>query len=375
MTETRVLHLITRFLDGGAEKTTLNTLEALADADREYDLRLGVGASHDTDRLASVCESGIETVVFDSIRHYNPVAACVAVVSVARYLSADDIDLVHTHSTEAGIIGRFAARLADVPIVVHEIHGDPITADRNALLNASIRRLEQVAAKTTTTLVVKSENIKQTYLDRGIGTPDQYRTIYHGVDLTAFREAEPERSDADPILLYAGRLSRGKGLFDLLNAADRLREEHSFKLLVAGSGPLADELSDRIGRNGLSDTVELLGYRDDIPALMASADVFVLPSYREGTPRVVTEALAAGTPVVATDIAGIPEQVEDGRTGRLVKPGATEELTSVLSRLVADAETRAEMGKHASESVDKFSLEQSQEAFRDLYEELLDDKS
>lgn len=371
MSDPRVLHLITRFLGGGAETTTVNTLEALQSSPREYDLRLGVGASHDPDRLAALEETGIDTVVFKSIRHYNPLAAVVAVASVARYLQGEEIDVLHTHSTEAGIIGRFASRLADVPVVIHEIHGDPITSDRNGLLNAAIHRLERAATTEQTTLIVKSNNIKRTYLERGIGTPTQYVTIYHGVDLERFRTAIPIGDHDVPVLLFVGRLSEGKGLLDLLAAAERLEDEIAFRLLLVGDGPMADELESQIESRDLGHVVELLGYREDVPALMASAEVLALPSYREGTPRVITEALAAGTPVVSTTIAGIPEQVSDGETGFLVEPGDVEALTDRIQTLLVDAETREAMGEQAETSVSKFAQGRARDAYRELYEALL----
>lgn len=374
MTAPRVLHLITRFLRGGAEKTTTNTLEALTDAEQEYDLRLGVGASYDPERLAAVDETGVDTMVFDSIRHYNPVSAVLAVAAVARYLRTEEIDLLHTHSTEAGIIGRFAAQLAGVPVVVHEVHGDPITSDRNPLLNASILQLERVAARSSTVQIVKSEHIERTYLDRGIGTPDQYRTIYHGVELDDFRTATPNREEDVPVVLFAGRLSSGKGLNDLLDAVGRLREETAFKLLVAGDGPLSDDLTARVEREGLGNVVELLGYRNDVPELMAAADVFVLPSYREGTPRVITEALAAGTPVIATNIAGIPEQVADAETGYLVEPGDIDAFVDRLHLLLTDRDVRASMSGRAESSVAKFDVMTARRTYRELYDELLDEE-
>jgi len=372
MSDPHVLHLITRFLHGGAEQTTCNTLAALREADRNYDLRLGVGAAHDPDRLAAVEAAGVETVIFDSIRHYNPVTAVVAVGAVVRYLCTEDVDVVHTHSTEAGIIGRFAARLAGTPVVVHEIHGDPIAADRNPVLNAVLLRLERAAARCTTTLVVKSEHIRETYLARGIGRPEQYTVIYHGVEVAEFASATPTDIGDVPVVLFAGRLSEGKGLHDLLDAIARLRDGTTFEVRIAGDGPLAEDLAARVDREGLDDVVTLLGYRDDMPAQMAAADVFVLPSYREGTPRVITEALAAGTPVVSTRIAGIPEQVREGETGYLVDPGDVEALADRLGRLLADSDERATMGERAAASVEQFRADRATAAYRDLYASLVE---
>lgn len=367
----RVLHLITRFLGGGAEKTTLNTLNALQSSSEEYDLRLGVGASYDSEYLADVEETGIDTVVFKSIRHYNPVGALLGVVEVARYLQRESISVLHTHSTEAGIIGRFASRLADVPVVIHEIHGDPVTSDRSTALNATICWLERAATTEPMTLIVKSNKIKRTYLERGIGEPEQYERIYHGVDLERFRTAKPVQEHEMPVLLFVGRLSQGKGLDDLLEATHRLQEKIEFRLFIAGEGPLRDELEEQIGSRGIGDCVELLGYREDIPELMAGADVLALPSYREGTPRVITEALAAGTPVVSTNISGIPEQIADGETGFLIEPGDVTALVDRLESLLIDERMREAMGEKAAGSVSKFSRGVAQESYRELYRKLL----
>lgn len=373
----RVLHLITRFLQGGAETTTEQTLEALADAPEPYDLRLGTGAAYDSERLAAVEKRGVETVVFRLIRHYNPVAAILAVFTVAWYLWREDVHVLHTHSTEAGIIGRWAGYLVDTPVVIHEVHGDPIAQDRNPLLNAVLVWLERTSAPATTRIVVKSERIRETYLARGIGDPDQYELVYHGVDTERFENARAngERgAETNPVrILFVGRLADGKGLFDLLDAVARL--DADVTLEIVGDGPLADDLAAAVRRRGLDDIVTLHGYRSDVERVMAGADVFALPSYREGTPRVVTEARAAGLPVVATDIAGLPEMVRDGETGFLVEPGAVDALRDRLARLVQSPELRRRMGERARDGLAKFERETAAEAYRELYRSVLDSPS
>lgn len=375
--QVRVLHLITRFLQGGAETTTEQTLEALADAPEPYDLRLGTGASYDSDRLATVEECGVETIVFRLIRHYNPVTALLAVFSVAWYLWREEIHVLHTHSTEAGIIGRWAGYLVDTPLVIHEVHGDPIAEDRNPLLNAVLLWLERMSALATTRIVVKSERIRGTYLARGIGNPNQYELVYHGVDTERFENATAngDRGDeTNPVrILFVGRLADGKGLFDLLDAVARL--DSDVTLEIVGDGPLADDLAVAVRRRGLDGIVTLHGHRSDVGRVMAGADVFVLPSYREGTPRVVTEARAAGLPVVATDIAGLPEMVRDGETGFLVEPGDVDALQDRLARLVGSPELRRRMGKRGREGLAKFDRETAAEAYQELYRSVLDELS
>ncbi|WP_424017696.1 glycosyltransferase family 4 protein [Halorientalis pallida] len=370
MSDATVMHLITRYLDGGAETTTDNALDTLRDADADYEIHLGTGATHDPDRLADARANGIETVVFHALRHYNPLGALLSVFTIAWYLRRHDVDILHTHSTEAGIAGRWAGVLARTPVVVHEIHGDPIADDHHPLLNAFVLAAERISARVTDRLIVKSERIRETFLDRGIGRPEQYELIYHGVDVERFQsqgDSVPAEATADDTLqlLFVGRLATGKGLDDLLDAVERL---DGVELRIAGDGPLSERLAAEIERRDLP--AELLGYRDDIPELLAAADVLVLPSYREGTPRVVTEALAAGTPVVATNIAGIPEQVADGETGYLIEPGDIDALVARLESL-GDPERRRQFGARAGERVAQFSVETASQRYRELYRELL----
>lgn len=370
---TRVFHLITRFYSGGAEKTTLHTLDALTEAEQNYDVRLGVGAFHDAERLESVADQGIETTVFDSIRHYNPLAAIIAVVAVAVHLWREDIDILHTHSTEAGIIGRFASVLSGTEVVIHEVHGDPVTDDRSWLLNRFLLAAERFAAAVTTIIVVKSTHIRETFLDRGIGDRSKYTTVYHGVHLEQYRSVEADDvalTGDGPVVTYVGRLTDGKGLVDLLDCAERLAGDTDFDLLIVGDGELRDHLEESIAERNLSDNVHLVGYREDVPSLLAASDVFVLPSYREGTPRAVTEALASGTPVVSTRIAGIPEQVSDGETGYLVEPGDVGTLTRRIKQLLCDRELREEMREQTGESLEKFDIATAQRAFQELYRRL-----
>lgn len=366
--EPRVFHLITRLLRGGAEAKTIQTVLGVDG----YDFTVGYGADYDPGQVQRLAAAGIDTQRFASLRHYNPVTAVAAVGAVARYLRHTEVDIVHTHSTEAGIVGRFAASLADVPAVVHTVHGVPFTADRNAALSWFVLQCERAAARRTDRLVTNADAIAAEYLHRGIGTPDQYTTIYSGIDIARFRNATPAPDvTGDGVrVVTVGRLVDGKGFEELLAAVDRLHRDDVSVYLV-GEGPLRETLQTTIARRGLSDSVHLLGYRDDVPAVLAACDVFVLPSYREGTPRVITEAMAAGLPVIATDIAGIPEQVEDGTNGRLVQPGDVDALVAALETLVESPERRAQFGAASRERVERFSREAMLADVDALYRDLL----
>jgi glycosyltransferase involved in cell wall biosynthesis len=361
----RVFHLITRLLKGGAEAKTIETVQGLD----EYDFTVGHGAEFDPDQVARLESNGVETRCFRTIRHYNPVTALPAVVAVARYLSRKEFDILHTHSTEAGIIGRFAASIADVPAVVHTVHGVPFAEDRNALLNQFVLRCERAAARRTDRIVTNADAIAEAYLDRKIGHTDQYTTVYSGIDIDRFRNASPaDDIDGSSVrILMVSRLANGKGFKDLFDALEQIEEEVSVYLV--GDGPLFEELEKTIEGRDLP--VSMLGYRSDVASVMAACDIFVLPSYREGTPRVITEAMASGLPVVSTEIAGIPEQVADGKNGFLIQPGDIEALADRLTKLVESTELREGFGMLSQERIEKFSVETMLSGLDDLYQELL----
>jgi glycosyltransferase involved in cell wall biosynthesis len=168
-----------------------------------------------------------------------------------------------------------------------------------------------------------------------------------------------------------GRLAEGKGHDVLLDAVDAM-DDWEGSVCIVGDGPLYDSLDASIEERGLSEQVFLTGYRDDVPRILAASDVLVLPSFREGTPRVITEAMASGLPVVATDIAGIPEQVEDGESGFLIPTGDSEALADRLNRLLVDSGLRDEMGACGCERAERFSVEAMVGQLDGIYRELLE---
>ncbi|AKH97419.1 glycosyltransferase family 4 protein [Halanaeroarchaeum sulfurireducens] len=366
--EPRVFHLITRLLKGGAEAKTIATVRGLDD----YAFTVGYGAEYDPGQVELLEREGVSTKRFSLIRHYNPVTAVPAVLSLARYLRRKEFDIVHTHSTEAGIIGRFAAALAGVPNIVHTVHGVPFADDRSDALNRFVLASERQAAKYTDRIVTNADVIADEYLERGIGTPDQYTTVYSGVDLDAFADADPveDLPGERPRVVMVGRLADGKGHGVLLDAVESLKDFEG-SVCVVGDGPLYESLVEDVEDRGLSDQVFLTGFRDDVPRVLATSDVLVLPSFREGTPRVITEAMASGLPVVATDIAGIPEQVEDGENGYLIPTGDSEALADRLERLVADKELRERMGARGLKGAERFSVGTMVDELDGLYKELL----
>jgi glycosyltransferase involved in cell wall biosynthesis len=366
--ERRVFHLITRLLKGGAEAKTIQTVFGL----EEYDFTVGHGASYDETQTTRLHDHGVTTRRFSLLRHYNPVTAVPAVVSIARYIRRQDFDLVHTHSTEAGILGRLAAHRADVP-VVHTVHGVPFAADRNEALNKFVLACEQRVAPLTDCIVTNADAIAEEYLRRGIGRPEQYKTVYSGIDLKKFATADPAELPGEGLrITMVGRLVEGKGLGVLLDAVAVL-DRPDLTVCVVGDGPERESFEADVRQRGLGDVVHTLGYRDDIGSILAASDVFVLASFREGTPRVITEAMASGLPVVATDIAGIPEQVTDGENGYLVPTGDPDALADRLARLLDEPERRETFGAASREHAERFSTKKMVADLDAVYRDVLSD--
>jgi glycosyltransferase involved in cell wall biosynthesis len=258
----------------------------------------------------------------------RPWLALTLFVSLVRRLraAARDADLVHAHWLAGAAVARFSGR----PFVV-TLHGTG-SAGRLSDLSLAARapRLVRFLLRPARAVICVSDVLAETM--RSIGV-DHARSIPNGVDLPSARLEESE----EPFVLYAGRLSPEKGIGELVEATRGMR------LVVAGDGPLRTLVPDALG----------FVSHDELEHLYDRAAVVVLPSYREGLPICVLEAMAHGRPVVATTVGGIPQLVEDGRTGLLVEPGDAEGLRIALERLLSDAALRRRMGRAARARVQR----------------------
>jgi len=371
----KVLHIITRLLRGGAEEETLSIIYGLKN---KYDFYLGYGAEFEDAQVRELQKNGIKTQRFSLLRHYDPFSIFFSVFQMYRYMKRHHFQIVHTHSTEAGVAGRIAAYLAGVPIIIHTIHGIPFTEGRNPLLRTFLLFWERMMAKTTARFESNADIITKKFLEKGVGKGNQYVTIYSGIDIEKFEDAQPVDLNipSDHLkVLMAGRLAKGKGFEELIQAAKKVaKQEKKISFLIAGEGELELKIRKRIRDNALEDHFLLLGYRDDLYRVMKSVDLFVLPSHAEGTPRVITEAMAAGLPVVATRVGGIPEQIEDGRNGLLIQPKNSDQLAEAILKLSRDGEIRKKMGRESYKRVQRFSLQKMIEDVDTLYESLLTSK-
>jgi glycosyltransferase involved in cell wall biosynthesis len=265
-------------------------------------------------------------------------------------------ELLCTFMFHANVVGRVLGRLARVPVVVSSI--------RNERFGPRWReRLEAVTERLGDMTVVNSDAVGASLLARGVVRRGRYRTIPNGVDFVRFApqpslNRESTRTTLgiphDAFLwLAVGRLYPHKDHTSLLRAVTLLRQRHpSVRLAIAGDGPLRESLRQQGQQMGLEDTIHWLGLRRDVPDLLEASDAFVLSSRWEGSPNVVLEALAAGVPVAATDVGGVRELVQHGRSGLLVQPGDVDALAATMEHLMEQSpEERRQMGRRGRQWV------------------------
>lgn len=252
-----------------------------------------------------------------------------------RLCRKEKFDLVATHTSKGGFIGRLSARLAGVPNIVHHAHGFSF----NRQLGAGSRRfyifLERLAARSGDLIISVNELQRQMAIEFGVDAPDRICTVHNGIDLRPFLRANRDAAraklgfnGATPVIGAIGRLEEQKGLVYLIRAFPLiLRQTPSAHLVVAGEGPLRMELEREAAKSGAGSQIHFLGFRRDVPEMLAAFDVYVQPSLWEGLSISLIEALAAGKPIVATNIEGNREVVDDGMTGLLV-PASDPEATA-----------------------------------------------
>jgi glycosyltransferase involved in cell wall biosynthesis len=374
-TPTSVLLLITHLEPGGAQETVL----LLADGLRRRGLEVKVGAHPSGSLQPRLQEIGVPVVpVPHLVRPVAPAGDARAYREIARMIRDRGFDVVHTHSSKAGVLGRLAAKRARVPAIVHTSHGLPVNPDMSAAERVLLLGAERAAARASDRIVAVSRATADELVALRLARPGQIAIIPSGIDVDRFRNG-PLREDArrllglpigGPVVGWVGRHFPQKRPDLVVRIARSVVEavpEASF--VMVGDGPgFADAVDSTRGSR-----IHVIGYRPDIETAYAAMDVFLLASAWEGLPRTVLESGAAGVPVVATDVSGISEVVRDGETGRLAPVGDWRALAEGVAELLRDEEERATMGKAIRELVGSaYSQDRTVEGTVALYREILE---
>ena len=371
----KVCHVITRLIIGGAQENTVATCIGLRRLGYECDLVVGPQTGPEGSLHGKTRAAGVPIVVIEELRRApNPVLDVAACRALRRLFEKNRYDIVHTHSGKAGIVGRLAARLANVPVVVHTIHGPSFYRHQNPVGNWIFRGLEQVAGEWTTQFVSVADAMTEQYLAAGIGTSSQYVTIHSGMNIETFVRTPPVPSKNELVVGKVARLFRQKGHEYLFDAAPRIVEAvPNVKFLLVGDGIMRERLERRAERMGLRDRFEFAGLvpPEEIPGYIARMDVLVHLSLREGLPRTLPQALACGKPVVAFDVDGAREVCLDGKTGCLVRAEDSAGVAEAVIRLLQDKSLAARLGTQGRELVrEEFAEELMVHRIDELYRRL-----
>ncbi len=385
MSKIRVAHIITRLCRGGAQENTFHTVR-LANLERyEVDLISGPTRGPEGSMEPMVLAAGIPILREPFLtRNPAPLRDYLALKRLTKRLREGRYDLVHTHTSKAGFLGRLAAERAGIPAIVHTPHGNVFQGYFNPYLTRLFVWMERHGARRTDRIIELTQGGITEHLAEDIGRREQYRVIFSGIDIAPYADAIARRQETrhalgvgDDELLVGGvgRLEPVKGFAYFVEAAQRIAERTPGpRFIIVGQGSLDAEL--RRAAAPLGTRFVFTGPRDDVPALMAAMDVLVVPSINEGMGRVLLEAGAAATPVVATRTGGIPDIVDDGETGLLVPPRYAEALTEAVVELMAAPERRHWMGATArAKIVPQYSLENMVRQIEAVYEEILHEKA
>jgi len=368
----KILYVVTAAEFGGAPLHVLQLMEYMVKQGHE----VGLVAASEPRLMEGAKTLGVK--IFSNphfVRPIRPWEDLQALWPVLRAIRRFNPDIVHAHSTKAGYVARFACMLLRKS-VIFTAHGWAFTEGRNMWKRRLLALAEQLAAKVTAKIICVSKHDRDLALRWKVARPDQLIVIHNGIDPQPFLKADgaslrqEQGLEKATVLTFVGRLAPQKDPLTLLEVVKKLPEA---VLLLVGDGELRPLVERSIRKLGLVDKARLLGQRSDVPRILAASNIFVLSSRWEGLPYTIIEAMMAGLPVVATEVGGVPELVEDGVTGFLVPPRDPEALAEALQKLIADPELRRRMGQAGHEkALKEFTLARMLRETEKVYQEVLE---
>jgi glycosyltransferase involved in cell wall biosynthesis len=387
---TKIIHIITRLDMGGSAQNTLLTCKALSD---KFETILVHGLSHESgmsdlekkiveDEVEKAKTQGVRVITLPSlVRSIRPIMDFKALLSLMWLIFNEKPDIVHTHSSKAGILGRLSAKIAFVPNIIHTPHGHVFYGHFGLVASKIFLWVEKFFSRFTDRIVALTDGEKSDYEKLSVCSSEKLLKIHSGVDVAQYMKpngnvVEKKRSlgldQNEAVIGFVGWLLPIKGPNYLLRAMDYVWNEHpETSLVLVGKGDMDVDLRAEALRINANGKVKFLGWRDDVDEIMLIFDMLVLPSLNEGMGRVLVEAMAAGKPVVASRVGGIPDLVRHDETGYLVPPADEKALADNIKKLLDDPEKAWEMGLRGKEYCRQFSLEAMIAKLDDLYSDLI----
>jgi glycosyltransferase involved in cell wall biosynthesis len=379
----RIVHIITRLILGGAQENTLLSCEGQHARGHDLTLITGPAMGPEGSLLQRATSAGYRVIVVDEMRRaIHPLRDWNTYRRLIELIRELKTDVVHTHSSKAGIIGRWAAHRAGAPLVVHTIHGLAFTASTSRAANGVYRMLERKTAPITDRIVCVADAMREQSLAAHVGRPEQYVTVYSGMETAPFLSPPVPRGavrarlglrEGDVAVGTIARLFHLKGHDDLLELAPLLCARFAnLKFLWIGDGLLRETFEARIARMNLRDRFILTGLvpPEQIPELAGAMDILVHPSRREGLARALPQGALAGKPVITYDIDGNREALIHGETGFVIPPFDKRQFGDAIAQLVEDRARRDAMGAEGRKlALSRFDANVMVEALERVYDD------
>ena len=364
----KICHVITRMIIGGAQENTLLSVIGLADKGHEVILLTGPTTGPEGKLLEKNIEAlsrrqNIEIIEYPTlVREIHPIKDIKAYFGLKAYFKKSNFDVVHTHSSKAGIIGRAAAWAVGVPFVVHTIHGQAFHKYERWWKNGLYILLERYASKKCHRILAVAQAMIDQAVDKKTAKREKCKVVYSGMEIESFLNAKPDlglkkKLGIKPDALVVGTLARLfhlKGYEHIVKiAGEVIRKVPNTIFLLIGDGILRDTLKKEIADAKLKEHFVFAGLisPEKIPNYLSIVDALVHLSLREGLPRSVVQSLASSKPAVAFNLDGTPEVLINGKTGYIAEPHEIGKVTNCLITLLSEKKLREEMGKSGREFV------------------------
>ena len=362
----KICHVITRMIVGGAQENTL--LSVIGQIEKGHNVTLVTGPSPGPEgelltQSKLVSKHNIKIIKTPHlVRIIDPIRDFLAYNYLKNFFLNNKFDVVHTHSSKAGIIGRAAACSAKTPFIVHTIHGQAFHTYANPLKNWFYKKLEWWAAKRCHAIFAVAQAMIDQCLDAHITKPSKYKVVYSGMELEPFLNSIPDTALRDklgipadsPVIGTVARLFPLKGYEYFIPTAAIIAKKHpNVKFLIIGNGILKDKIKKDIRRLGIRNNFIFTGLvpPSDIYRYISLMTTLVHLSLREGLPRAVVQALASGKPAVGYQLDGTPEVILDSKTGFIVKPKEVNAVADAVLKLIENPELAVKMGKKGRDLV------------------------
>ena len=373
-----ILHIITRLDSGGSAEAVLELARILTEDGARVGLITGRTVDPQEDLNSFALKTGVQVFsVPQLVRNVSPVSDIIAFFRIRKLIRHFKPDIVHTHTSKAGIIGRFAAWSLRIRHIIHTPHGHIFYGYYNPLVTTFFTFMERIAAKVTAKITTLTESGRCDHIRLKIGPEHLFTVIPTGVKVKRFMEGNGSGVRIETgwqemkIVGWVGRLVPIKDCITFIRAAALIRDRcENVRFLIVGDGEEREMLEQRVKALGLQEQCIFTGKRNDIPSVMAALDVFVLSSLNEGFGRVLIEAMAAGAVVVSTEVGGTKDVIEDGKSGILVPPSSPDRITDAVCRVLDDHELYGRLKKGGRERAQFFDVSSMAGKFEELYEDI-----